>query len=420
MREEKGAAIQPAITEAARSVPAPQLPLAPALVWLMAATCGLVVANIYYNQPLLAEIGRTFNLSESRVSLVATITQVGYTLGLLFVVPLGDKRERKSLILMLLLAAAGCLAAAAAAPGFVLLAVASLCIGLFSAVPQLLIPMAASLASDEERGRVVGKVMSGLLIGILVSRTISGYVGAHFGWRTMFWAGAVVMVLLTGILARMLPRNQPRFAGSYGSLLRSLGTLTRELPTLRCSALVGACLFGGFSAFWTTLVFFLEGDTYRYGSDVAGLFGLIGASGALAASFAGKSADCKGADYGLNLGILLFLGAYALLAFGGYYLLSLVVSVVVLDVGQQMAHVSNQARIFTLLPEARSRLNTVYMTASFLGASLGSFAGAWAWTHFQWPGVCGVGLAFGSAAYLVNRFYGRQAFFRELSANSSP
>ncbi|UPL49715.1 MFS transporter [Hymenobacter sublimis] len=404
MREAVAAEAQPVIEDAR---PTPSHPLAPALVWLMAITCGLVVANIYYNQPLLAEIGRTFGVAESRVSLVATITQVGYTLGLLLVVPLGDKRERKSLILTLLLCAAGCMAGAASAPTFALLATASLLIGIFSAVPQLLIPMAASLASDEERGRVVGKVMSGLLIGILLSRTISGYVGLHFGWRTMFWVGAGVMVVLTGTLARMLPRNQPQFAGSYGSLLRSLGTLTRELPVLRRSALVGACMFAGFSAFWTTLVFFLESDAYHYHADVAGLFGLIGASGAFAASFAGKSADSKGADYALNLGILLFLGAYLLLGFGGYYLLGLIIGVVILDVGQQMTHISNQARIFTLRPEARSRLNTVYMTACFIGASAGSLIGGIAWSHVAWPGVCGVGLGFVVLAYILNRFYER-------------
>ncbi|RYU81583.1 MFS transporter [Hymenobacter persicinus] len=405
MKVAVAAEAQPVTEDLRPSFSPPSSPLAPALVWLMAITCGLVVANIYYNQPLLAEIGKTFGVSDSRVSLVATVTQVGYTLGLLFVVPLGDKRERKSLILGLLLCSAVCLAGAAAAPSFALLALASLLIGIFCAVPQLLIPMAASLASDEERGRVIGKVMSGLLIGILVSRTISGYVGAHFGWRTMFWLGAGLMVALCGILARMLPRNQPVFAGSYASLLKSLGPLIRDLPMLRRSALVGACMFAGFSAFWTSLVFFLE-STYHYHSDVAGLFGIIGASGAFAASFAGKSADRKGADYALNLGILLFLGAYALLAGGGLYLIGLILGVVLLDVGQQMTHISNQARIFLLLPEARSRLNTVYMTACFIGASAGSYLGALAWTHLHWPGVCAVGLGFGVTAYLVNRFYG--------------
>lgn len=372
----------------------------------MAISCGLVVANIYYNQPLLTEIGRTYGQPDKQVSLVATITQVGYTLGLLLLVPLGDQRERKSLIISLILCAAACMVGAALAPTFGLLVAASLLLGLFSAVPQLLVPLAASLASDEERGRVVGKVMSGLLIGILLSRTISGYVGAHFGWRTIFWAGAGVMVGLAAVLARMLPRNQPSFAGSYASLLRSLGTLTRELPVLRRSALVGACMFGAFSAFWTTLVFFLD-QAYDYHSDVAGLFGVIGASGALASPLAGRSADHQGADYALTIGILIFLAGYVLLLFGGYHLALLVLGVIILDVGQQMTHISNQSRVFSLRPEARSRLNTVYMTSAFLGAALGSLLGAQAWAHFQWPGVCGVGLVFAGAAYGVNRWYGR-------------
>lgn len=383
-------------------------PLAPSQVWLMAITCGLVVANLYYNQPLLAEIGRTFGLTESKVSWVATVTQVGYTLGLLLLVPLGDKWERKRLIMGLIVLVAVCLAVAAYAPTFGVLVGASLLLGFFSAVPQLLVPMAASLASDEQRGRVVGKVMSGLLIGILVSRTISGYVGLHFGWRTMFWVGTGLMLVLVAVLARMLPSNQPYYAGTYASLLRSLGTLARELPVLRRSSIIGACLFGGFSAFWTTLVFFLESDAYRYGADVAGLFGLIGATGAFAASYAGKSADQKGPGFALRIGLALFGGGYVLMTFGGYHLLGLIAGVIVLDVGQQMAHIANQTRIFSLRPEARSRLNTVYMTACFIGASAGSLLGGLAWTHYQWPGVCAVGLGLVALAYLVSRFYGRE------------
>src|SRR5919112_893527 len=167
-----------------------------ALVWLMAVTCGLVVANIYYNQPLLADIGRTFHLSDSSASLVATATQIGYTLGMLFVVPLGDKLERKRMLLIMLLGAAACMGLAAWAPSFAVLAGASVLIGILSSVPQLLVPMAAHLAPEESRGRIVGRVMSGLLIGILLSRTISGYVGLHLGWRAMFEIGAGLMVLL--------------------------------------------------------------------------------------------------------------------------------------------------------------------------------------------------------------------------------
>ena len=373
----------------------------------MAITCGLVVANIYYNQPLLAAIGRTFHLSDSSASLVATATQVGYTLGILFLVPLGDMLERKRLILLMLLGAAGCLAMAAFAPSFALLAGASILIGICSAVPQLLLPMAAHLAPEADRGRIVGRVMSGLLVGILASRTLSGYVGAHLGWQAMFEIAAGLMLALAALLAWRLPQDRPAFAGSYGSLMKSLLTLTRELAPLRRSALVGGLLFAGFSVFWTTLTFFLESPAYRYGSDVAGFFGLIGAVGALAAPLAGKAADTRGPDFALGIGILLALGAYAVLGLGGYHLAGLVLGVILLDVGVQAAHISNQTKVFSLVPEARSRLNTVYMTGYFTGGSLGSVAGGLAWTHGGWPAVCLLGAGFAAAAYLVSRFYGR-------------
>ena len=373
----------------------------------MALTCGLVVANIYYNQPLLAAIGRTFHISDSSASLVATATQIGYTTGMLFVVPLGDMLERKRLMLLMLLGAAACLALAAFAPSFALLAAASVLIGICSAVPQLLLPMAAHLAPEADRGRIVGRIMSGLLIGILASRTVSGYVGAHLGWRAMFEIAAGLMLALLGLLAWRLPQDRPNFAGSYGALMKSILTLTREQPALRRSALVGGLLFAAFSVFWTTLAFFLEGPSYGYGSDVAGFFGLVGAMGALAAPLAGKAADTRGPDFAIGVGILLALFSYAVLGLTGGYLVGLVLGVILLDVGVQAAHISNQTKIFSLVPEARSRLNTVYMTGYFTGGSVGSVAGGLAWTHAGWPGVCVLGAAFAGAAWLVSRFYGR-------------
>lgn len=375
----------------------------------MAVACGLVVANIYYNQPLLAAIGRTFHLSDSQASLVATATQVGYTLGMLFVVPLGDMLERKRLMLLMLLGAAGCMALAAVAPTFATLAGASVLIGIGSAVPQLLVPMAAHLAPPADRGRIVGRVMSGLLIGILLSRTLSGYVGAHLGWRAMFEIGAGLMLALLALLAWQLPTDRPAFTGSYGALMKSLVTLTREQAALRRAALVGGLLFAAFSVFWTTLAFFLESPAFGYGSDVAGFFGLIGAVGALAASWAGRTADVKGPDFTIALGSGAALVSFVVLGLGGYHLAGLVLGVIVLDVGVQGAHISNQTKIFALVPEARSRLNTVYMTGYFIGGSLGSLLGGLAWTHGRWPGVCGLGLVLTGLAFGISR-WGRKGF----------
>ena len=379
-----------------------------ALVWLMALTCGLVVANIYYNQPLLAAIGHTFGVSDSQASLIATATQIGYTLGILLAVPLGDMLERKRLILWMLLGAAVCLGGAALAPTFALLAVASVLIGICSSVPQLLLPMAAHLAPEADRGRIVGRIMSGLLIGILLSRTVSGYAGAHLGWRLVFAGAAGLMLALTGLLAWRLPQDRPNFSGTYASLMRSLGTLARELPPLRRSALVGGSIFAAFSVFWTTLVFYLGSPAYGYGSDVAGFFGLVGAAGALAAPLAGGLADRRGSSYAITAGLVLALASYLLLGVGGGYLAGLVVGILLLDVGVQSVHISNQTLIFSLRPEARSRLNTVYMTGYFTGGSLGSVVGGLAWTHFGWPGVCVVGGAFVALALALHRFYGRQ------------
>lgn len=386
------------------NTPAASRSISSSLTLLMAITCGLVVANIYYNQPLLAEIGRSFKVPDSTVSLLATMTQVGYTIGLLFAVPLGDKVERKKLILVMLGIAFLSMLVSAMAPSFEVLLIAGLFTGIFSAVPQVLLPMAAQLAGDHERGKVVGKVMSGLLIGILLSRTISGYVGAHFGWRIMFGAGAGIMVFLSLALGRILPHSQPAYQGTYASLMRSLVTLARSLRPLQKSALTGCFMFAAFSVFWTTLVFFLEGDPYHYGSDMVGLFGLIGACGALAAPLAGKSADKRGPQFTIRLGIFAAMFSYVLLGAGGTYLWVLIIGVIILDIGMQTTHISNQSRIFSLLPEARSRINTVYMTSAFIGGSIGSVAGSLGWVHGGWIGVCAIALVFVLIAYAVSTF----------------
>ncbi|MBC3787794.1 MFS transporter [Spirosoma utsteinense] len=382
--------------------------LLPSLVWLMAITCGLVAANLYYNQPLLVTIGHTFHIPDHWASLVATAPQVGYTLGMILLVPLGDMLERKRLILCLLIGTVVCLAVCAGAPSYGVLMAASLLLGICSAVPQLLLPMAAQLTAESDRGRIIGRIMSGLLIGILLSRTVSGYVGEQFGWRTVFAGAAGVGLGLTLLLAWKLPASQPTFRGGYRSLMLSLVTLVRELPQLQHSALVGGSIFAAFSVFWTTLVFFLESPAYRYGSTVAGLFGLVGALGALAAPLAGKLADNYGSRAVITVGICLTLLSYLVLGLAGLYLTGLIAGIILLDIGVQSAHIANQTLVFSLRPEARSRLNTVYMTGYFAGGSLGSVVGGLAWTHGGWNSVCVVGGSLLVLALVLQRSLGNQ------------
>jgi predicted MFS family arabinose efflux permease len=387
----RGQSGQPAAE--ADGVPPARPGLPRGLVWVLAASCGLIVANLYYNQPLLAVMARTFAVSDAAMGVVSALGQVGYALGLLLFVPLGDTLERRWLILVLLGAVAAALVAVAVAPGYGWLAVATLAVGALTITAQLIIPLAAGLALPQERGRVVGGVMSGLLIGILLSRTVSGYLGERLGWRGMYGIAAGLMVALALVLAVHLPQSRPSSRLSYGQLLRSLGGLIRGEPVLRKSCLFGAAAFGGFGAFWTTLPFYLAGPPYGYTSGAVGLFGLAGMAGALAAALAGRLADRISPLVPVGLGLGIALAAYGLLLVLGGHLLGLIAGVVLLDLGVQGSHISNQTRIYSLRPEIHNRLNTVYMVSFFIGGSAGSAAGGYAWSQWGWPGVCTVGLA---------------------------
>ena len=331
----------------------------------MAVACGLAVANIYYAQPLLADMGRYFGVPDRRMGLVSMLSQVGYATGMLLFLPLGDRLERRSFILAMLGAVTVALLGVAAAPSFAWLAAASLAVGVTTITPQLLVPFAAHLAEPAERGRVVGTVMSGLLIGILAARTVSGVVGGSLGWRTMYGIAAVVMVALAVSLKGLLPRSQPEGLGvTYFELLRSIGGLLRDEPVLRQSCLLGAMSFGAFSAFWTTLAFHLARPPFGYGSGVVGLFGLAGIVGALAAPLAGRFADRRSPRWTIGAGLACILLSYAVLYEFGGTVCGMVVGVILLDLGAQSAHVSNQSQIYAIRPEARSRMNTAYMVAN--------------------------------------------------------
>lgn len=361
------------------------------LLYLMAVGCGVSVANNYYNQPLLPAMARGLQASEAWVGYLPALTQAGYTLGLLFFVPLGDRLERRRLIVTLLGTTVGALLAAAAAGSFLWLALASFAVGLTGIGPQLLVPFAAHLAPPAERGRVVGTVMSGLLVGVLLSRTLSGLVGEHFGWRAVYLLAAGLTVLLLLALRVALPRSQPPSELTYPRLLGSLGELFREEPVLRQSCVFGGATFGAFSAFWSTLAFFVSGPPYHYGTQAVGLFGLVGIAGVLAASLAGRLGDRYDARWTVGAGLLTSIVAYAVLWLAGEWLGGLLAGVLLLDAGVQATHISNQTRFYALRPEARSRLNTVYMVAYFVGGVLGSSLGAFGWAEWGWPGVCAAG-----------------------------
>ncbi|RDC64712.1 MFS transporter [Adhaeribacter pallidiroseus] len=377
-------------------------PLTKLNLWVMAIATGLVVANLYYNQPLLDEIARTFRITQAKAGSISMLTQVGYAVGMLFIIPLGDMLKRKKLIMGNFAMIIGALLLCAFSPNVGFLMMASFLIGATSVTPQLLVPMAAHLARPEERGRTVGFVMSGLLIGILLSRTISGFVGAHLGWRAMFIMAAVVMFLLWILLYFLLPEVYPDYKGNYKTLMQSLVTLIRDEPLLRMAAIRGALCFASFAAFWTTLTFLLREPPFNAGSDVAGAFGLVGAFGALGASFMGRISDKGNSRQVTTYSIGLVIFSYLVFGISGSSYLGLVAGVILLDLGVQATHISNQTLIFSLQPEARNRLNTVYMVTYFLGGASGTFIASQVWHVWQWPGVVAIGLVFSILALLVH------------------
>lgn len=395
--------VEEASTRATSAAPSPSpIRLPRRLVLVFAVACGLVVANLYYAQPVLDTIAREFHSSVGTVGLIVTLTQIGYAAGLLFVVPLGDLLNRRRLVITVLTGTALALAAAALSSSIAALAAISLAIGVTSVVVQVLIPFAAALAPDAERGRVVGMVMSGLLLGVLLARTFSGLVAQVAGWRAIYWLAAMLMLVLIGVLWRELPRDpQHSVTLSYGQLLRSVGRLVVEEPVLRRRSIYGALCFAAFSVLWTTIAFLLAQPPYRYGEATIGLFGLAGAAGALCASFAGRLADRGWARITTGTFIFLALVSFGLLALGGHLLILLILGVVVLDLGIQGTQVTNQSEIYRLRPEARSRITTAYMVAYFVGGSIGSATAALVYDQSGWLGACLLGAAYIVIAFLL-------------------
>ncbi len=369
--------------------------LSRALVALIAVATGAVVANLYYAQPVLHQVGRTFHSGPGATSSIITATQIGYAAGLLLIVPLGDLHPRRALVTRMFCASAVALVACAVAPNLWFFAVASVAVGAASVAGQIMIPFAADLAPEERRGRVVARIMTGLLLGILLARTVSGFVAQAAGWQAIYWLSAALMVGFAVILWRALPAERRRPRRRYVELVSSSLRLLVEEPTLRRRAWHGACAFAAFSALWTTIAFLLSGSPYRYSNAVIGLFGLVGAAGILAANLAGKLADsARSTATTISAGVLLT-GSFALLWAGHASLAALIVGIVVLDIGTQGMQITNQAVIYALRPDARSSINSAYMVCYFVGGAVGSLSAGALYGSHGWAGVCVLGAGFG-------------------------
>ncbi|MBU1817615.1 MAG: MFS transporter [Gammaproteobacteria bacterium] len=398
-----------AATPAASAGPATGI--APSLVLLLASAAGFSVASLYYSQPMLGVLGADIAASDQAVGLVPTLTQLGYALGILLLAPLGDRFDRRRIILIKAAVLAVALLLSGLAPGIGWLLGASLAVGLMATLAQDVVPAAATLAPAEHRGRVVGTVMTGLLLGILLSRVVSGFVAEHFGWRAVYVAAAGAVSLLGVAAWRGLPRFAPTTQLGYGALMGSMLSLWRRHGALRRAAWAQGLLSIGFSAFWSTLAVMLHSQ-FHLGSAAAGAFGLAGAAGALAAPLAGRLADKRGPEVVTRLGAALAVVSFASMALSvvlpmQWQLGLIVVSAIGFDFGIQAVLVAHQTIVFGIEPAARSRLNALLFTGMFIGMATGAALGSLALAQWGWMGVVGLATV-ASIAALGGRVWGRK------------
>ena len=387
------------------SMPLPEKTISPLMTFMFAAACGLVAANLYYGQPLAGPISQSLGFSPAATGLIVTLTQIGYGLGLLLIVPLGDLLENRKLVLTLVALAAIALVGAALAWSPSLFLLASLCIGLASVAVQVLVPFAAHMAPDASRGAVVGNVMSGLLCGIMLARPAASFLSELLSWHAVYIISAAIMIGLAVILRVVLPTRVPHTRLHYGQLLSSMGHLALHTPVLQRRALYQACMFGAFSLFWTTTPLLLASPAFGLTQNGIALFALAGAAGAVASPIAGRVAD-RGwtklaTAFAMALAIVAFFighvsGSGSLLA-----LITLTLSGIMLDFGVQTNLVLGQRAIYALSAEHRSRLNGLYMATFFGGGAIGSALGGWAYAAGGWNLTSWFGIAFPVIALLA-------------------
>ena len=385
---------------------APHPPLSRHFIGFMALACGISVANIYYAQPLLEQFAQQFHTTVAGVAAVPSATQIGYAAGLMLLGPLGDRHARHRVILIMAALLIPALVGAALAPSVTILAIASFAIGMLSSIAQQIIPMVAHLAPPQARGKAIGLVMSGLLVGILGGRVLAGGIAAVLDWQAVYGFAALVNIGMGVMLWRVLPRLpvDPQAAGqSYAALLGSTLRQFVRYRDLRFAGITGGLFFASFSVFWVGLTPLLQSPAYGYGPAVVGAFGILGIMGATVAPISGRYSDRPGGPRRvLFVALTVTLLSWALFAPGTLGLWWLIAGVLVLDAGVQGAQIANQTRIYALDAAARSRINAVYMTLYFIGGSVGSFVASHAWTTGGWRAVTAAGAGFALAALLLH------------------
>ena len=378
--------------------PGKPAPLTPALVLTFALGCGLAVGNLYYAQPLTHVIGREFQVGDAQSSTIVTLTQLGYVCGLFLLAPLGDLLENRKTITVIFSGAVISALAMVSVRSFSALLTASFALGFSSVIAQMLVPFAAHLAPPEKRGQIVGKVMSGLLMGILLARAFAGIVSGAFGWRTVYIASAALVGAMIVILRLRLPERAPTLQQSYGSLILSLAKVFRAQPVLRRRGIYQACMLAAFSIFWTGITFLLSGPRWHFSQMQIGLFALAGAAGAMFTSVAGHLADRGYGRWITCVALLLAIGALALTLLENQ-LWALAGGAILLDLAVNSNLVTGQQAIYELNAAERSRINTLFIAMFMTGAAVGSALAGLAYTHGGWPSVALTGAGFPMVAF---------------------
>lgn len=382
-------------------------PLTTPLLLLMAAAISATAANLYYNQPLLPSMGETFGLGEGDVGLIPSASQLGYAAAILFISPLGDTMNRRNLISYLSLLLTLALLAVFVAPSFTVLIVASFAIGLGANITQQLIPLGAALSTKEARGKTMGTLMTGLTIGILLSRTVSGSIAEYFGWRSVFLVAAMLSAGFGLMLRMSLPANQPRVSLNYFALISSMFGMVKQHKRLRESAFIGALWFAAFNALWATMAIHVTDAPFSFTVQQAGMLGLVGLAGILGAKISGRLVERVGPERLISAALCLVIASFGVLAVWGDSLIGLIVGIILLDLGVFGAQIPNQVRVFSIDPNAQSRMNAVYMLGYYIAAAIGSGVGVKVMSIWGWSGMMAFGFILSALAityHLVHQF----------------